>query len=140
MQEDVEVPGEESVPIEMTEVFAYADALARRNGFFGLRNEPTPDLRDPDIVFPGDELTLPDGRLVGIEPGETIWKVSSRHYRRDFARISILARQYQSLAAKYEEDEGDEVLGKMKQREGFMKRLAITPAMQKLVSDTLVEE
>lgn len=137
VQDDIKVPGEDSVPVDMTDVFAYADALAKRNGFYGLRNEPLPDLRNPDIVFPGDVLTLPDGRLVGIEPGETIWKVATRHYRKDFARISILARQYRVLAKKYEDDEDDEILAKMKRREGFMKRLAITPSMKEVVIETL---
>ncbi len=133
LQQDVMVPGEDSVPAVMSEVFSYADALARRNGFYGLRNEPRPDLRDPNLVFPGDSLTLPDGRLVKIEPGETIWKVATTQYKKDYARIVILSRQIADLHLDQEKKKDNRTY---QEKVLMMQRLAVTPGMLKLVEES----
>lgn len=127
LQESLPVPGEESVPEKMDEIFFYADALARRNGFYGLKNgHGDTDLRNPNIVFPGDKLVLPDGRLVSVEPGETIWRIATKHYKKDFARMVILKRQLIQL--ENAQDSSSDTLEKKE----FIKRLAITPEMRNL--------
>ncbi|MDH5654946.1 MAG: hypothetical protein OEZ34_03500 [Spirochaetia bacterium] len=93
IQEDVYVPGEDAIQNDPVETMQYANALAIRNGFTPIHNPPEARLRDPDMVFPGDRLKLPDGRLLRIIKGETIWMVSKRHYKKDFARILILEKQ-----------------------------------------------
>ncbi len=100
----MQIQGEESVELLAAEVFVYADALAKRNGFFGLRNgrNSPGDLRDPNLVFPGDRLILPDGRLVNVQPGETIWKLSGEHYKKDFARLRLVIEDSQRIASHLE--------------------------------------
>jgi hypothetical protein len=102
LQADVVVPGEEDVVASDREIFLYADALARRNGFTGIDRQGTGALRDPDRVFPGDRIRLPDGRLVAVQPGITIWKVATVQYKKDFARLTILNRQLVSLRSDFE--------------------------------------
>ncbi|MCB1169069.1 MAG: hypothetical protein KDK25_01985, partial [Leptospiraceae bacterium] len=101
LQENRPVPGEENVEVTEGEVFQFSDLLARRNGFAPLR-EQNPDLRNPDLVFPGDRLNLPDGRILQITPGEYIWEVARKQYRRDMARLAILDRQIRELGAEYQ--------------------------------------
>ncbi len=137
MQNDEDVPGQESVPIVMKDIFVYADILARRNGFYGIRNQPAPDLRNPDVVFPGDVLTLADGRLVKVEPGETIWKIATTHYKRDFARLVIISRQYKHILNQLDDDDSEELRDQLQVKKEFMKRLATTPSMQNIYKETI---
>ncbi len=96
------VPGEDQIEAVAPEVYDYANALAISNGFAGLpaaakggqRN------RDPNLVFPGDTLRLPDGRLVQIRPGQSIWEISEQHYKRDFARFQLLDAEVRELLEK----------------------------------------
>ena len=101
IQENRAVPGEENVEVTDGEVFQFSDLLARRNGFAPLR-EQNPDLRNPDLVFPGDTLNLPDGRILQITPGEYIWEIARNQYRKDMARLQILDQQVRNLGAQYQ--------------------------------------
>ncbi|MEQ8349906.1 MAG: hypothetical protein RH862_00380 [Leptospiraceae bacterium] len=101
IQENRTVPGEEDVQVTDQEVFQFSNLLARRNGFAALR-EQDPDLRNPDLVFPGDRLNLPDGRILQITPGEYIWEISRKQYRKDMARLQILDRQVRNLGQEYQ--------------------------------------
>jgi len=97
IQKDEVIPGENEIIPEGTEVYYYADALATANGFSGVTAPHQRDLRDPDLVFPGDTLKLPDGRLVNIAQGESLWQVATTHYRKDAARLAILEKQISSM-------------------------------------------
>lgn len=101
IQENGRVPGEENVEASEREVFQFSDLLARRNGFAPLRQQ-NPDLRNPDLVFPGDRLNLPDGRILRITPGEYIWEVARKQYRKDMARLTLLDQQIRALGMEYE--------------------------------------
>ena len=101
IQENGRVPGEENVVATDQEIFQFSDLLARRNGFAPLRGE-NPDLRNPDLVFPGDKLNLPDGRILQITPGQYIWDVARKQYRKDMARLQILDKQIHTLGAEYQ--------------------------------------
>ena len=101
IQENQNVPGEENVEVNDQEVFQFSDLLARRNGFAPLRQQ-NPDLRNPDLVFPGDRLNLPDGRILQITPGEYIWEIARKQYRKDMARLQILDRQVRILGQEYQ--------------------------------------
>ncbi len=101
IQENRNVPGEENVVVNDQEVFQFSDLLARRNGFAPLRQQD-PELRNPDLVFPGDRLNLPDGRILQITPGEYIWEIARKQYRKDMARLQILDRQVRILGQEYQ--------------------------------------
>jgi hypothetical protein len=97
VQVDLRVPGETDVIIDPIEIMAYANSLAEKNGFAKIK-EPPEGRRDPELIFPDDRLKLADGRIVQITPGDTIWRISIKHYRKDFARIILLKRYIQELS------------------------------------------
>lgn len=103
VQRESYVPGESEVIAYPAEVLQYAEALASSNGFDKLHSvSGNQNLRDPDLLFPGETLTLPDGRLVPIEGGETIWNIATVHYKKDFARVTILLKQLRSESGESE--------------------------------------
>ena len=132
MQSDVYVPGENSIKDNPVEVMQYANALATQNGFTSINHPPSPDLRDPDMVFPGDKLKLPDGRLLQIIMGETIWKVAGIQYKKDYARLLILERQILSS----DDAKKKPISPEMRARLDYMDRLAVTLEMRNVFSRT----
>lgn len=102
VEDAAQVPGENEVEATAPEVYDYANALALSNGFAGLpaAARGAAKNRDPNLVFPGDKLRLPDGRLVQIRPGQSIWEISEMHYKRDFARFQMLDREVRALLEK----------------------------------------
>ncbi len=99
LQDDAVVPGEEMVDPVSQEVYYYANAVAVANGFSPVNAQHNRDLRDPDLVFPGDMLKLPDGRLTHVHQGESLWQISTLHYKKDMARLRILERQFAARSA-----------------------------------------
>ncbi len=132
-QEEQRVPGEDDIEAADEEVLTYANILARRNGFARLGTRTAASKRDPDRVFPGDELELPDGRRARVEPKEYIWEIARQHYRKDFARINILDRQISTNLLEYEESGSTESLTKAKELRDNLARLAVTPAMKRIL-------
>ncbi len=140
MQLQGEVPGEGKVSPSTAELAQYAAVLAERNGFRGLSSRSTAEqLRDPDLVFPGDTLRLPDGRLTKINKGEYIWELARIHYRKDFARLQILQRQIYARMKAGQIEAKDLPLAarrELRYRQRLMKRLAVTKLMRALVQET----
>ena len=54
--------------------------IAERNGYAPI-GSMAPDARDPDWIFPGNELELPDQRLYEIRRGDTMWAIADRFIR-----------------------------------------------------------
>ncbi len=140
LQSSKKIPGEENISVVAAEVLQYANSLAKSNGFKTISAAQSGiNLKDPNIVFPGDALKLPDGRLAKIKKGGHIWEISQLHYRKDFARMYILRRQIDSKLKKLKNKKTstnikirDEILKK----EGLMKRLAVTPKMKDFLEET----
>ena len=136
VQNESQVPGERNVKASDAEVYAYANILARRNGFRRIGRRNGRGLKDPDMVFPGDTLKLPDGRIAKVQPGQYIWEIAKTHYRRDMARLRILKRRLKALqAGESGSGASDSKEGKLSAEEitESMKRLAVTPEMKRLV-------
>ncbi len=127
-------PGEADVEAPQSEVFEYANALAARNGFRRLENGGNGRLRNPDLVFPGDRLRLPDGRLASVERGQHLWEIAGARYRRDYARLLILDRQISARLGDYERDRDAELLADVRERRGVMARLAVTREMRRMLA------
>ena len=107
------------------ELFAYANVLAVKNGFSPIAAQQRE--KDPDLVFPGDRLVLPDGRLLQVGPGHYIYDIAAKEYRRDMARIGILERQVNVLKGVYAGEKKPEIKQAILKRADDIKRLAVTP-------------
>ncbi|MBX7057099.1 MAG: hypothetical protein K1X75_03465 [Leptospirales bacterium] len=124
-------PGEDQIQAPAQEVLLYANALASRNGFRPI-NRAGDQRRDPDLVFPGDRLRLPDGRIALVQRGQHLWEIAQKFYRRDMARLLILDRQ---MSALLQDGLSAEVAASIKQHRKLMQRLAVTPQMKKVLGD-----
>jgi hypothetical protein len=111
--------------VTAAELFAYANVLAVKNGFSPIA-EQQPE-KDPNLVLPGDRLVLPDGRLLQVGPGQYIYDIAAKEYRRDMARIGILERQVDVLKGVYAGEKKPEIKQAILQRADDIKRLAVTP-------------
>lgn len=147
------VPGEEDIPLSKTEVSQYVNNLARRNGFANLSiagaagGDAGRNLRNPDLVFPGDTLRLPDLRQANIKKGEYIWELARVHYRKDFARLHILQRQiYARLepvtkatstpAPSKKREIPQSIRREINRKLALMRRLAVTTRMRTFFRQT----
>lgn len=136
VQEELLVPGEQNIMPAESEIFVYSNSLASRNGFRKLNQIDKKNLKNPDLVFPGERLKLPDGRIAQVRPKDYIWELAKIHYKKDFARIQILNNQKTDLikqadATKNKKDK-QAIYKKIKGIEGSMKRLAVTPKMKSI--------
>ncbi len=132
-QSEAYVPGENDVPTSVVEISQYANVLAQKNGFARLNQaNAQAQLRNPNLVFPGDELRLPDNRLSKINKGDYIWEISRVHYRKDFARIQILQRQIYAFFADSVSRLSKQQFAQVRQKQALMNRLAVTTKMRVL--------
>ncbi|MCB1172065.1 MAG: hypothetical protein KDK39_00795 [Leptospiraceae bacterium] len=128
IQADETVPGEDNIRPSNREILLYTNELARRNGFQALGDlNLATQLKNPDLVFPGDILRLPDNRVVRIEPQGYIWDIARQHYKKDRARLVILKNRYSQT------DPGN--VTERSRLRAMMMRLAVTPGMLDLVEE-----
>ena len=102
------VPGEEKIEAIFTEVLEYANLLALLNGFSPINESITKEeafLKDPDLIFPEENLRLPDGRLTKIKKGQHLLAIARLHYCKDYARIQILEKQMLSYQSKIQKNQ-----------------------------------
>ena len=133
LQPDEKVPGEDSVEATNEEILGYANLLAVRNNFARLNGGGGANLRNPNLVFPGDVLFLPDGRRSSVAPGQYIWEIAETLYRKDRARFMILDRQISTLLSENAGNISTEVVSEIEKRRGLMQRLAVTKDLKRLL-------
>jgi hypothetical protein len=73
----VEVRGTDPIVISLSDMIRLVNRIARINGYAPLGNV-FPGSRDPDWIFPGNVLELPDGSLYTIRDGDTMWGIADR--------------------------------------------------------------
>lgn len=118
------------------ELFVYANELAIKNGFSPIAAQQ-PE-KDPNLVWPGDRLMLPDGRLLQVKPGQYIYDIAAREYRRDMARIAHLQKQIEALEQAYADSAEPELAQAIQKRLDDIRRLAVTPESRRRYAE-LVE-
>ncbi len=136
LQGEEDVPGADAVPLTAREILQYANALAEQNNFRRLNaSNQIAELRDPNLVFPGDLLRLPDSRLARVERGDHLWNIAREHYRRDYARLQILDRQLETVLGDLSDNSLDvDTRREIKVKQAAMTRLAITADMRRLLA------
>ena len=74
-----------------------------------------------------------------VEPGQYIWELARRQYRRDYARLLILDRQ---IGAALADESAEDARPIVEEKLSLMRRLAVTPGMRRLadVSAGVIEE
>jgi hypothetical protein len=69
--------GEAPIRVTVTDILRMVNRIARLNGYAPI-GSMAPDARDPDWIFPGNELELPNQRLYEIRRGDTMWAIADR--------------------------------------------------------------
>lgn len=70
-------------PWTIDELIRVTNLIAYSNGF-ALMGEPAELGRNPDWIFPGNNLELPDGTLHSVEEGEMLWSIADSFITRIF--------------------------------------------------------
>ncbi|AHC15696.1 hypothetical protein [Salinispira pacifica] len=70
-------------PWTIEEVLRVTNLIAYSNGF-ALLGEPAELGRNPDWIFPGNNLELPDGTPHNVEDGEMLWSIADSFITRIF--------------------------------------------------------
>jgi hypothetical protein len=92
-------------PVEITvlDIYNLVNIVATASGFRRLDEAPN-NRRDPNWIFPGDALALPEGKGHSVVKGDTIWWVSARFIK---AQLNRDWKTYQSIAASLEKTAAD---------------------------------
>lgn len=75
-----EAPTDGPLVITVGDIIRMVNRIAEQNGYAPI-GSMAPDARDPDWIFPGNELELPDQRLYEIRRGDTMWAIADRFIR-----------------------------------------------------------
>ena len=85
-----------SVKVDELDIFRYANEIAVKNGYSSI---PLKSLnkKNPNWIYPGNILTLPDGEKLTIQPGDSIWKIARdkimRRYTEFFKAYDLLKKK-----------------------------------------------
>jgi hypothetical protein len=69
--------GANAIVISLSDMIRLVNRIARMNGYAPI-GDFFPGARDPDWIFPGNVLTLPDESLYTIRDGDTMWGIADR--------------------------------------------------------------
>ena len=93
---DAIVPTDVDVEVTLTDILEMVNAIARSNGYAPI-GRAVADGRDPDWIFPGTTLIMPDRSLHDVAPGDTMWGIADRflqaHGRENGAALVLLERR-----------------------------------------------
>jgi hypothetical protein len=92
-------------PVEITvlDIYNLVNVVAAASGFRRLDEAPN-NRRDPNLIFPGDALSLPEGNGHSVVKGDTIWWVSARFIK---AQLNRDWQAYHSITASLENARAD---------------------------------
>ncbi len=72
----------EDIRITLVDIHLVSNEIAVRNGYHDL-DYRVYEGKDPDWIWAGNVLELPDGSRYEVVKGDTIWFIAARHIRRD---------------------------------------------------------
>ncbi len=88
----------EGIQITLADIHLVANAIAVKNGFHDLDYRVF-EGENPDWIYSGNLLIMPDGQACTVNPGDSIWYIASRLIRRGLERdLETLASCKQVLA------------------------------------------
>ena len=100
-EDQIVAVGNGGYEVTIFDIISFVNRVARNNGYAPL-GAVTPDSRDPDWIFPGNEITLPDGSVHVVREGDTLWDISRRFLLRT---VDQHFRRFQELRAAAESGE-----------------------------------
>ncbi|HKK49151.1 MAG TPA: LysM peptidoglycan-binding domain-containing protein, partial [Alkalispirochaeta sp.] len=68
------------ITVTVTDILRMVNRIAELNEYAPI-GSLAPDARDPDWIFPGNQLELPDQALYEIRRGDTMWAIADRFIR-----------------------------------------------------------
>lgn len=66
-----------SIQVQNREIYEFANKIAIKNGYNAFPNGFTRK-RNPNWIFPGNKFTFPDGEIVTVKKGDTLWEISEK--------------------------------------------------------------
>ncbi len=91
--------------VTVVDILLFVNRVARLNGYDPI-GSVSPDGRDPDWIFPGNRIELPDGTVHEVQRGDTLWAISRdfllSHVNQHFAQFQELKAQAESGDAPIE--------------------------------------
>ncbi|MGQ9631918.1 MAG: hypothetical protein ACUVXI_16645 [bacterium] len=68
-------------PIDPYEILTYANEVAFLNGYARIGIRDIRFLKNPDWIFPGNKLVMPEGDVLTVKEGDTIWDIAEARLR-----------------------------------------------------------
>ncbi len=65
-----------NITIKNSDIFNYANRVARMNGYNSIPYQTIKTGRNPDWIYPKNEFKLTDGEVVVVKEGDTLWDLS----------------------------------------------------------------
>ncbi|MFP4427450.1 MAG: hypothetical protein ACLFPP_13430 [Spirochaetaceae bacterium] len=97
--EEVVAVGNGGFEVTVVDILVFVNRVARLNGYDPI-GSVSPDGRDPDWIFPGNRIELPDDTTHVVERGDTLWGISREfllaHVNEHFAQFQQLKAQAES--------------------------------------------
>ncbi len=129
-----------SPEMTITDIANFTNLIADLNGFYHLA-EPVLGKRDPDLLFAGERIKLPDNRVVLITKRDFLWRIAleelKRNYRTNFNKILEFQKKIRMFRKRRVDIHG-EVFIMVKEVENTLKR-AYTSG-QKLILKLILKE
>ncbi len=64
------------IKVTVLDVYLLSNRIALRNGYHTLDRDEVEGKKDPDWIYPGNRIELPDGSVHVVEKGDTIWHIA----------------------------------------------------------------
>lgn len=100
-EEEIVVVGNGGFEVTVVDVLLFVNRVARLNGYDPI-GSISPDGRDPDWIYPGNRIELPDGTVHTVQRGDTLWGIS-----RDFLLAHVNEHYSQFLTLKEVAESGN---------------------------------
>ncbi|MFW5694021.1 MAG: hypothetical protein ACOCYB_02555 [Alkalispirochaeta sp.] len=68
------------ITVTVSDILRMVNRIAELNGYAPI-GSMAPDARDPDWIFPGNQLELPNQEVYEIRRGDTMWAIADRFIR-----------------------------------------------------------
>ena len=122
------------IKITILDVYKLTNKIAKSNGYRTLDN-PNELGRDPNWIYPGNKLKLPDSTVYTVKKGDTIWYIAKRFIKKELDSDWPEYRQLQHRikTGNLDNKTKSDILGKLME----MKNKTYSENFKKLLDDLI---